>query len=205
MKVISNTAISLDGKISLYHEKYIAIGSVYDRKQMRKLRGRADAILIGGQTFRNGPVPSTSGLKSKKIINCVVSHSEGLNPSILFKKKQVPLFLFSDNPQAKSIKGFDKIFFKKKITPAFICKQLSLLGVKTLLIEGGGKLIHSFLKAGLLDEMYVTVCPKLIGLSTAPSLVDGNGFGKMKRLSLINSKKVGGEFFLHYKVLRSSQ
>lgn len=46
------------------------------------------------------------------------------------------------------------------------------LGVKRLLIEGGGGINGAFLRAGLIDELYLIVCPTVDGAKGAPSVFD---------------------------------
>jgi 5-amino-6-(5-phosphoribosylamino)uracil reductase len=45
-------------------------------------------------------------------------------------------------------------------------------GVGSLLLEGGGRINGAFLKAGLIDEMSIVVCPAIDGLSGVPSIFD---------------------------------
>ena len=78
--------------------------------------------------------------------------------------------------------------------------QLKERGIQSVLIEGGGDLIYQFFKAGLIHEMYVTLCPKLMGLKGAPTLCDGLGFihPKIRGLKLADHRVVGDEIFLKY-------
>lgn len=46
------------------------------------------------------------------------------------------------------------------------------LGVKRLLVEGGGGNNGSFLRAGLIDEISVAICPVVDGAKGAPSVFD---------------------------------
>ena len=46
------------------------------------------------------------------------------------------------------------------------------LGVKRLLIEGGGGINGAFLRAGLIDELYLILCPTVDGAKGAPSVFD---------------------------------
>jgi riboflavin biosynthesis pyrimidine reductase len=46
------------------------------------------------------------------------------------------------------------------------------LGVKRLLIEGGGVINGAFLRAGLIDELYLLLCPTVDGAKGAPSVFD---------------------------------
>ena len=58
MKVVSNTAISLDGRINTRERRFAFFGSERDHARMSRLRAEADAVLVGGATFRNWPHPA---------------------------------------------------------------------------------------------------------------------------------------------------
>ena len=45
-------------------------------------------------------------------------------------------------------------------------------GLHSLLLEGGGRINGAFLKAGLIDELSIVVCPAIDGLSGVPSIFD---------------------------------
>jgi 5-amino-6-(5-phosphoribosylamino)uracil reductase len=80
-------------------------------------------------------------------------------------------------------------------------QQLETLGIKRLAILGGGKLVASVLAAGLIDELWLTVCPLILGGADAPTPVEGKGFlaDLAPKLELLAVKQVGGEVFLHYR------
>jgi riboflavin biosynthesis pyrimidine reductase len=71
-------------------------------------------------------------------------------------------------------------------------------GVNRLLCEGGGELNDALFRAGLVDEINLTICSKIFGGRTAPTIADGKG---IKKLSLtqefkLTSKRGGkGELF----------
>ena len=48
-------------------------------------------------------------------------------------------------------------------------------GIKTLLLEGGGKICGAFLKAGLIDEISVLIYPGIDGLAGVPSIFEYAG------------------------------
>ena len=48
------------------------------------------------------------------------------------------------------------------------------LGIERLLLEGGGGSNGSFLRAGLIDEISVAICPAVDGAKGAPSIFDSN-------------------------------
>lgn len=78
--------------------------------------------------------------------------------------------------------------------------------IKQLLVMGGGELVASLLADGLIDELYLTVCPLLIGGKTAPTPVGGLGFTlpRTPQLKLASAEVEGDEVFLHYVVNRLS-
>ena len=77
--------------------------------------------------------------------------------------------------------------------------------VKRLLCEGGGELNGALFRAGLVNELHLTVCPKIFGGRDAPTIADGAEALKLAdatRLTLKSMKRVGDELFLVYDVIR---
>ena len=73
--------------------------------------------------------------------------------------------------------------------------------VKRLLCEGGGELNDALFRAGLVDELHLTVCPMIFGGRTAPTIADGLGAGRLakaSRFELKSAKRRGDELFLVY-------
>lgn len=212
MKIISNTAMSLDGRISTVESGHVTLGSDEDLLRMSIIRAKADAVLVGGNTFRNWSLPlvpkpefRTRDLIKNPLWNVVVSRRMDfrLTEKFLGERSIRPLFLTNSRTELKLFPA-EVVACDGEITPQWIVDVLSERGVKTLLIEGGGELIAQFLAADLLDEMYVTVCPRLIGGAKAPSLVAGPGFGPsaIRNLRLVATETVASEVFLHYEVLK---
>lgn len=79
--------------------------------------------------------------------------------------------------------------------------------IQQLLVMGGGELVASLLSAGLIDELYLTICPLLIGGKTAPTPVGGLGFRlpKTPELSLQSAQVEGDEVFLHYRIIHEKK
>lgn len=206
MKILTNTAISLDGRITTKENQFLHLGSNQDLKRMSLLRSNVDAVLVGGQTFRNGPVPHIPDPKfvpdfDKKIWNVIVSRKMKFDFSDIFLKsdKIFPLFL-TDNKEFSEFELPYKIC-EEKLTPHWIKSQLQKRGIQRLLIEAGGDLIYQFLAANLIDEIYLTLTPKIIGARGAPSLADGKGFSlkEFPEFQLLECEPIEDEVFLHYK------
>ena len=212
MKVVSNTAVSLDGRINTRERRFTFFGSARDHARMSALRASADAVLVGGATFRNWPHPALPDAGdrvgwTKRPWNAVLTRSLDVPLDTDFVREPAvrPLFL----TRAAAVGGRElpaeiEAWAGDGDPPVgWIVDRLAARGVETLLVEGGGDLVFQFLAAGLLDEMHVTLCPLVVG-GPAPSLADGIGFDRadVRRLQLVASDVEGDEIFLHYRVRR---
>ena len=219
MRIFSNTAISLDGRINTREGVFTTLGSDFDLRRMSELRYQADAVLVGGATFRNWPHPalpepahltpqqaeSLSRNQSPRYCVVVTRSLQVPLPQTFLREPRIrPLFLTraSAIPAGfpAEVAGYDGPGSDLPI--AWILEQLKARGVQSLLVEAGGDLLFQFLAAQALTELYVTLCPKVIGGQNTPSLADGEGFllQQIPSLSLISAQQQGDELFLHYKV-----
>jgi len=74
--------------------------------------------------------------------------------------------------------------------------------ITKILLEGGGKINGSFMKAGLIDEIYLLVIPKVLNKTDAPSLFDNdvNTEVALTYYDLLDTKPMArGSVLLHYK------
>jgi 2,5-diamino-6-(ribosylamino)-4(3H)-pyrimidinone 5'-phosphate reductase len=216
-----NMAMSADGKISTRRRETFSLGSNEDRFLMDVLRARCDAVVIGAQTLSLDGwavrVRDTS-VRQKRIakgkpphpLNVVVS--SGLDLPV-----RAQFFTFADTdklvvttkkaPPAK-IKKFERVSEvvvvpRMRVKPSDVLAILARRGIKKVLVEGGGTLNYSFFRDNLVDELYVTVTPRILGGSDAPTPVDGKGFlaDSHVHLELVSSRRRGSEVFLRYRVI----
>jgi riboflavin biosynthesis pyrimidine reductase len=206
MKIVSNSAISLDGRLNTREGRFTLLGSAHDHARMELLRDRADAVLVGGGTFRNWPHPSLPGQpRATPMWNVVVTRSLDvpLHPEFLAEPRIRPLFLTRAAAVPPDFPADVEGYPGDDLPVPWIVDVLRRRGVDNLLVEAGGDLIYQFLAADALDELYVTLCPLVIGGDT-PSLAGGPGFthANMRRLQLLAAEQVGDELFLRYAVRR---
>ena len=215
MKVFSNTAISLDGRINTRDGGFHSFGTSRDHAQMSRLRATADAVLVGGATFRNWPHPAMpdaadrvapAGRRPAPVWNVVVSRSLDvpLLDDFIGEPGIRPLFL-TRSPSlergfAAEAEGWDGE--GGDLPVPWMLGQLERRGVERLLVEAGGDLLFQFLAAGVVDEMFITLCPLVAG-GDAPGLAGGVGFdfARVPRFRLRSADAVGDEVFLHYEAL----
>lgn len=221
MHVFSNSAITLDGRIASVGVEQPSFGSRHDLRYLSVLRARADAVLVGGRTFRNWPKPlvphaasiealrrdgfpdtETPPLEGRSWWNVVLSRQLDVpREGAFYEDPRVkPLFfaeeLVDDAPRGEVVLG--------PVNVPVVLKALADRGVERLLVEGGGELIFQFLEADALDEMFVTICPVVYGGRTAPGLVGGRGFTpeEARRLTLVHLNRFGDELYCRYQVQR---
>jgi 2,5-diamino-6-(ribosylamino)-4(3H)-pyrimidinone 5'-phosphate reductase len=208
VQVVSNTAVSLDGRINTRERRFTFFGSARDHARMSRLRADADAVLVGGATFRNWPHPALPDegdrprLKTRPW-NVVVSRSLDvpLAPSFLADPAIRPLFVTHAAAIAPGFPAEVEPWAGEGDVPVrWILERLAARGVERLLVEAGGDLLFQFLAADALDEMHLTLCPIVVG-GDAPSLADGAGFDRadVRRFRLVASEVEGDEVFLHYR------
>ncbi len=78
--------------------------------------------------------------------------------------------------------------------------------IDSILLEGGGTLNESFMREGLIDEVYAFIAPKLIGGKDAKTPVEGQGLAKMSdalRLTDIRVETMGEDVLIRGKVVRN--
>lgn len=213
MKVLSNTAVSLDGRINTREKRFTFFGSARDHARMSRLRAEADAVLVGGATFRNWPhaaLPDEADRRGDGVRpwNVVVTRSLDvpLDAAFLAEPAIRPLFLTRAASLPAGFQAEAEGWAGGGDLPvAWMLERLAARGIERLLVEAGGDLLFQFLAADAIDEMHVTLCPLVVG-GSAPTLADGAGFDRnaLRRLALLAAEVEGDEVFLHYRNLRGA-
>jgi len=81
-----------------------------------------------------------------------------------------------------------------------LVKRLELKRYKRILIVGGAKVNSSFIKARLVDELFLTIEPKIFG--KGKPLFDEGKFDKSLELMTIRKLNKSGTLLLKYKLLK---
>jgi riboflavin biosynthesis pyrimidine reductase len=91
--------------------------------------------------------------------------------------------------------------------PVAMEKIGSRFGVKTLMLEGGGRINGGMLAAGLIDEVSVLVAPAVDGRVGTPALFDWGGYGAgTARLALEHvEQRADSVLWLRYRVEAQSE
>jgi len=225
--VFLNVATTADGKLAPANRRFVAFGSRRDQQLLLELRARADAVMAGARTVDLVPVnlgPGPAKYRRLRLKNglaeynlrVVVSGSGSLNPRAeIFRRRFSPVVvLASGRASEKNLRRLRKVadevrvFGKKEIDFVAALKWLRRRWkVRRLLCEGGGEINAALFRAGLVDEVYQTICPFIFGGRNAPTLADGQGvkhLSQATQLRLNSRKRVGQEIYLVYRAKRTS-
>jgi 2,5-diamino-6-(ribosylamino)-4(3H)-pyrimidinone 5'-phosphate reductase len=216
--VFINMAMTADGKIATANRAVTSFGSAHDREHLYELRATADAVMCGARTVElSHSILGTGGKKfqarrlrrglAEYNLRVIVSGSGSIDPGAeIFQRKFSPLIvLTTERASPKKLAQLHELADEVKIcgkTEINFHAALRWLRekwqVKRLLCEGGGELNATLFRADLVDEINVTICPKIFGGRTAPTIADGQGCGKLKLTAtfrLHSSVNVKGELF----------
>jgi len=81
---------------------------------------------------------------------------------------------------------------------ADLLRSLRVEGVRAVICEGGPTLFGSLQASGLVDELFLTIAPKLAG-SGAPNILEG-GLAEVAELELAWLLEEDGELFARYRL-----
>lgn len=93
-------------------------------------------------------------------------------------------------------------------TPQDLLVRAGKEKIDGILLEGGGTLNESFMREGLIDEVFAFIAPKLIGGADAKTPVEGLGFSKMAhamKLHDIRVERLGEDVLVKGLVNREEQ
>lgn len=175
--VIAQLAQSLDGFIASRTGRANFVSGPQDREHLHRLRALVDAVVVGASTVHSDDpaltVRSVSGTNPTRVIldphgripSCSAVLHDGAAPTLWVQAEGGHPGEGSDLRQVPA--GVELVRMRAddsgRFEPAAVVSMLRDRGLGRLLIEGGGRTVSGFLDAGLLDRLYLTTAPLLIG------------------------------------------
>jgi diaminohydroxyphosphoribosylaminopyrimidine deaminase/5-amino-6-(5-phosphoribosylamino)uracil reductase len=170
--VTLHAGISLDGKLTDKAGCSRWVTSEEGRRLSHSLRGEFSAILAGrGTILADDPQLNLRepGWEGKTLYRVVLDSANTLPGRLnVFKdQERFPLVIFSSRDAADQRKKVPRHFFVSHdgnglVLPE-ILDELGRLGIASLLVEGGGRVLDSFIRERLFDEMVLFFSNKIIG------------------------------------------
>jgi 5-amino-6-(5-phosphoribosylamino)uracil reductase len=216
-------AMSADGKIGDFRRSPARFGSGADQAHLEKQIAASDAVLLGAGTLRaygttltvSHPTLLQHRIKEGKPpqpVHIVITHSGDINPEMKFFKQSIKRWLLTTTTGAsiwQTRSEFEQILVFESPTGEIdiiaALQHLVSIHIARLAVLGGGQLVASMVNLDLIDEFWFTVCPLILGGTTAPTPVEGRGFlaDAAPRLQLLAVEQVEQEVFLHYQIKRT--
>ncbi|MGB7767242.1 MAG: RibD family protein [Verrucomicrobiia bacterium] len=219
--VLVNMAMTADGKIATANRAVSSFTSARDHDHLLGLRATADAVMAGARTVDSAPInlgPGPAKFRRKRLkrglaeynLRVIVSRSGSVNPRAeVFQHRFSPIIILTTRraganrlKQLRALADTVKICGRDEINfRAALLWLRKRWGVKRLLCEGGGELNDALFRAGLVNELHLTICPKVFGGRHAPTIADGRGFSHLagvERFRIKSIRQVGGELFTSF-------
>ena len=213
--LILNMVSSLDGKATIdWRTK--GLSTELDRQLFHRLRTQADAIMVGAGTVRAeryGRMAKSDELREAR-------KQEGLQPDPLAVVVSARLDLPADlpllnEPEQRVVIATGSDASLPEGLPSQIAYErtgddLPLLaarlrhehGARSVVCEGGPTLNFHLLSAGLVDELWLTLNPKLAGGAAALTIVAGRELVDPVDLEPVSVAEGDGDLFTRWRVRR---
>ena len=212
--VILNAAMSLDGKIATYTGDS-RMSSPQDLRRVHRLRASVDGIMVGIRTMlRDDPKLTVKFAKDRRPHRIIVDSyaRTPLTSYVVRTAREIPTIVAVTSRASKKrieileLRGVKVVICGKGplVSVKILLQTLGKIGLRRILLEGGGALNWRVLSNDLVDEISVAITPRIIGGEKAVSLVGGKGSPLVKdaiSLKLLNTAKYGPDLVVRYKVL----
>jgi riboflavin-specific deaminase-like protein len=221
--VLLNMVSTLDGRATLAGRSG-SIGNEADRALFHGLRTTTDAVMAGAGTvraeryralIRDEPARSLRrerGLAEDPLA-CIVSGRLALGPDIPLLKDpsaRVAILTASAASLTDCAAQIDYVRAEREgllDLPSALGELRTRLGVRTLLCEGGPHLNAQLLAAGLVDELFLSLAPKLAGGDTTSEvlrILAGADLTPPVELELVSVLENESHLFLRYRIPRTT-
>jgi riboflavin-specific deaminase-like protein len=215
--LVCNMVSSADGRAAL-GGKSGGLGNEADNELFHELRVAADAVMVGSGTLRAeryGRFMRDPARRARREaagraadpLGCVVSRSLRVPVDIpLFEDPNSTIVLYTSSERSLAPSAADVRLVRLPESELTLTTVLERLradhGVRSVLCEGGPTLLGSLLTEGLVDELFLTLAPKLAGGGHDLTTVEGPGLADPVGLELAWMLESGGALFLRYVIER---
>ena len=219
--VVMKYAMTLDGKIATKTGASKWITAETARTQVQHMRHRYMGIMAGiGTVLADDPMLNVriEGLKSPVRIICDSKLRIPLDSKIVKSAKEyrtIVAYAETENTKTKTealqAMGVETIFcpdIKKQVDLKQLMEYLGNENIDSILLEGGGTLNDSALRAGIVQEVQVFIAPKIFGGQGSRTPVDGVGIeipSQAVTLKCTDICKIGEDIKITCRVRKKEQ
>jgi len=209
---VTNMVATADGRAT-FEGRTEGISSKADRALFHSLRAQVDAVMVGPATIaleRYGPLARRPEVRRRRAelglaeVPLAVTASRSLElpadaPLFQDPESRIVVLTNSDRepPRCPAQLIVERIPGDELDLVAGMERLRLVHGVRAMLHEGGPTVLAAMLAPGLVDELFLTVSPMLVG-GGEPSVVEGTAFGQPRRLQLVSVFEHESFLFLRY-------
>jgi riboflavin-specific deaminase-like protein len=209
-----NMVSTLDGRATL-DGRTRGLSTEADRRFFHALRAGVDAVMVGAGTLRAeryGRMAKSEEVRARRAaegrspdpLAVVVSASLALPadlPLLAEPEQRVVIATASDAELAEAQARVEYVRSGDDL-PLLMAKLRDEHGVGSVLCEGGPTLNSHLLAAGLVDELFLTLNPKLTGGADAFTIVAGRQLIEPAELTLVSVATADGDLFTRWGIAR---
>jgi 2,5-diamino-6-(ribosylamino)-4(3H)-pyrimidinone 5'-phosphate reductase len=198
--VFLNMVATIDGKIITGNrdEPVTDLGSAVDHTLLRRTEKAADAVMTGAQTLR-----ATSAKWNPKAKRRFVVSRSGRVPADHAFFTGGEGYVVTAGSAMFPVPSGVKVVRAGNLTVDFrmALERIRSLGVQRLLVTGGSELNAQLLKDDLIDEIFLTVAPKVKLGADVPTIADGEALPRhaLLHFELVEHHVIADEVFLRYR------
>jgi riboflavin biosynthesis pyrimidine reductase len=211
--VIANFVSSVDGRAT-FHGQSGQLGDEGDLEVFRALRREVDAVLVGTGTLRAEQygrilkIPEsrerrrTRGLAPEPLAVTMTRSGDIPLGIPLFAEPEAEVVIFSGRDiDVSGVAAAVEVVVGDPPDPGAALRHLRAeRGVRLLLCEGGPSLLAALVRERLLDELFLTLAPRLTGGGTGPALTTGPELPELRSMELAGALERAGSLYLRYGV-----
>jgi GTP cyclohydrolase II len=168
---IAQLAQSVDGFIASRTGDANYVSGEEDREHLHRLRALVDAVVVGVQTVvADNPQLTTRAVPGPSPVRVIIDPAARTprDARVLTDGSARTVWCVATGPGTPSrlAPHVDLVSLPAvdgRFEPQALLAMLQVRGLGRVLVEGGGRTVSSFLAAGVLDRLYLTTAPILIG------------------------------------------
>lgn len=174
-EVVLKAAITLDGRIASAFGESRWITGPAARDQGHRLRDAADAVIVGmGTVLADDPLLTTRIPGGRDAVAVVLDTELRIPDSAKLLARRETL-IFTANPgRALPVEVIGVPRGPGGLDVRAVLRTLAERGLHHVLVEGGGKVHHAMLSAGVVDRIELFISPRVLG--EGPGFVRGGGW-----------------------------
>lgn len=198
--VLGNFVASVDGHTTV-DQRSRRLSGPADRELFYALRERVDAVLVGTRTLAAEQYKRMLPAAERRERRLAAGRPAEPLAVTIARSGRVPrdIPLFHDAPDRVLVFEGDGVPLD-----AVLRTLRRDHGVETLLCEGGPTLFGALLRDGLVDELFLTLAPMLVGGASGPAVVSGPPPEAPAELELLGALEREGTLFLRYRLSSAS-